>query len=58
MNHARSGNADAHDTLRLTDTVECASHKGIVLYGIAEHDELCAAQTVTVGARASDAPFP
>ena len=46
MNHARSGNADAHDTLRLADTVECASHKGIVLYRIAEHDELCAAQTV------------
>ena len=48
MHHARAGNAHIDDALRLTDTMECTGHKGVILHRIGENNQLSAAQTILV----------
>ncbi len=47
--YARARNADVDNGIRLTDTVERARHKGVVLGSVAEDNELRGADAVAVG---------
>ena len=46
VDNARAGYADAYHTLGLADPVERTRHKGVILNGVAEHDELRAAKAI------------
>ena len=46
VDNARAGNTDAYHTLGLADPVERTRHKGVILNGVAEHDELRASKAV------------
>ena len=46
VDNARAGYADAYHTLGLADSVERTRHKGVILNGVAEHDELRASKAV------------
>ena len=48
MHHARAGHADVYHTVRLRNAVECARHEGVILHRVAEHDELCAAESAAI----------
>ena len=48
VNNARTGNAHVQDALRLTNAVESAGHKGVVLHCIGKNHQLCAAQSIVV----------
>ena len=49
MDDAGAGDADVYDRVRLADAVEGAGHEGVVLDGVAEDDELGAAEAALRG---------
>ena len=46
--HARAGNAHVDFAVRFAGSVECTSHEGVILGGIAEHHQLGGADAVPV----------
>ena len=48
VNHARAGYADVYHAVGLADAVECTCHEGVILHRVAEHNELCAAESVGI----------
>lgn len=45
MNNTRAGNAHIQHALRLSHTVKCPGHKGIVLYRVGKNHDFGAAHT-------------
>src|SRR5699024_6947340 len=48
LDNTRAGNADVDNGLRLTDTVECASHERVVIDCVCKYNQLCAAHRTVI----------